>query len=122
MTAKAAPATEGMVALDVALLGRTYRVACRASERDELQEAVAFLDQRMRDIRDAGKVAGVDRIAVMAALNIAHDLLRARRTASAANIAPTTGATAIDDAPARRRILAMQSAIDHALAGFDKAS
>ena len=64
--------------LDVSILGREYRVACKESEREELLQAVQFLDHRMREIRDSGKVAGTERIAVMAALNIAHEVLRVR--------------------------------------------
>jgi cell division protein ZapA len=120
MTAKTAPAPERMVTLDVALLGRDYKVACKESERAELQDAVGFLDRRMREIRSAGKVAGADRIAVMAALNIAHELLRARAQAGAANVEPAKSHAAIDDAAARRRIGDMQSAIDDALAGFER--
>lgn len=119
MTAKSpAAGPERMVTLDVALLGRDYKVACKEAERAELQEAVTFLDRRMREIREGGKVAGADRIAVMAALNIAHELLRARAQAGATNIEPVKAPAAIDDAAARRRIDAMQSAIDEALAGF----
>ena len=72
------PATQPdrSITLDVTILGREFKVGCRESERPELMEAVAILDRRMREIRDAGKVNGTDRIAVMAALNIAHDLLR----------------------------------------------
>ena len=88
MTTKSAPAGDRAVTLDVALLGRDYKVACKESERAELQDAVAFLDKRMREIRDGGKVAGADRIAVMAALNIAHELLRAQAQAGAPNVAP----------------------------------
>jgi cell division protein ZapA len=85
-----------------------------------------MLDRRMREIRDAGKVTGGERIAVMAALNLAHELLRSRRAASrsarpaaeAAGIAAEGGA--IDDDAARRRIGAMRSAIDQALAGQEK--
>ena len=68
------------VTLDVTILGRDFKVACKEDERDELLEAVALLDRRMREIRDAGKVSGTDRIAVMAGLNIAHELLRERRS------------------------------------------
>ena len=57
MTTKSATAGDRAVTLDVALLGRDYKVACKESERAELQDAVAFLDQRMREIRDGGKVA-----------------------------------------------------------------
>ena len=72
------PATEKPVQLDVSILGRDYKVACRESERAELMQAVALLDGRMREIRDTGKIAAVDRIAVMAALNMANELLRSR--------------------------------------------
>ena len=122
MTTKSAPAGDRAVTLDVTLLGRDYKVACKESERAELQDAVAFLDQRMREIRDGGKVAGADRIAVMAALNIAHELLRARPQAGAPNVAPGKAHAAIDDTAARRRIGAMQSAIDEALAGAERPS
>jgi cell division protein ZapA len=121
MTARTAPAVDRPVTLDITLLGRDYKVACKESERSELLDAVTFLDRRMREIRDGGKVAGADRIAVMAALNIAHDLLRSRRDA-AANVAPENSAQPIDDSAARRRIQAMQSTIDQTLAGFEKTS
>ncbi len=80
--------TSGAVQLDVMILGREYRVACAEDERAALLEAVAFIDARMRDIRDSGKVSGVDRIAVMAALNIANELLRERKESSRAAAAP----------------------------------
>jgi cell division protein ZapA len=118
MTADPAPAGDAPVTLDVSLLGRDYKVTCRETERAQLMDAVGFLDRRMREIRDAGKIAGSERIAVMAALNITHDLLRARsdeRRPKGATTAP-----AIDDAAARRRIEAMHAAIDQALAGRDK--
>jgi len=98
--------------LDVSILGREYRVACKESERDELLQAVQYLDRRMREIRDAGKIAGTERIAVMAALNIAHELLRAR------SVAPAT--SGFDSAAIQRRISAMQTAIDRAMAEQEK--
>lgn len=98
--------------LDVSILGREYRVACRESERDELLQAVQFLDRRMREIRDSGKVAGSERIAVMAALNIAHELLRTKSGG------PTTGG--FDSTAIQRRISAMQTAIDRAMAEQEK--
>ena len=113
------PPGDGAVTLDVSLLGREYKVACKESERAALVDAVALLDRRMREIREGGKVAGAERIAVMAALNLAHDLLHERRAAPAAQVA--SSATAIDDAGLRRRIVNMQSAIDQVLAGQDKA-
>jgi len=107
----AAPAADRAVTLDVTLLGRDYKVACQEHERAELAEAVAFLDRRMREIRDGGKIAGVERIAVMAALNIANELLRARREPAA-----HSAVTPFDEASAQRRIDAMQDAIDQVLA------
>jgi len=104
--------------IDVTIFGRQYKVACNENERAELAEAVTYLDQKMREIRDRGKVAGVDRIAVMAALNIAHDLLRERQLSRAPVSSGT--ANAIDDDGARRRIQAMQAAIDQTLAGQEK--
>jgi cell division protein ZapA len=98
--------------LDVTILGRGYRVACKESERDELLQAVQFLDRRMREIRDSAKVAGAERIAVMAALNIAHELLRSKRAAPA-----TSG---FDSTAIQRRISAMQTAIDRAMAEQEK--
>lgn len=106
------------VTLDVAILGREFKVACRESERAELTEAVAFLDKRMREIRDAGKVSGTDRIALMAALNITHELLRDRRSGT---VGPSVvGQTPIDGESTRRRIESMQAAIDQLMAGQEK--
>jgi cell division protein ZapA len=118
------PSGERPVTLDVALLGREYKVACKDSERAELLDAVALLDRRMRDIRDGGKIVGTDRIAVMAALNLAHDLLRARKSGGVpapadANV-EATSSFAIDDAGARRRISAMRASIEEVLGGQDK--
>lgn len=113
--------SERTITLDVSLLGRDFKVACKESERAELGDAVALLDRRMREIREGGKIVGAERIAVMAALNLAHDLLRERRqsrpTAPSAQSSSTTGAIAVDDTALRRRIEAMHSALDIALAG-----
>jgi len=105
--------------LDVTILGRDFKVACKEDERDALMEAVALLDRRMREIRDAGKVSGTDRIAVMAGLNIAHDLLRERRASTITSAAPPPAAVgeSFDAEAARRRIQAMQATIDETLAG-----
>ena len=107
---------ERAVTLDVSLLGRDYKVGCRESERAELLDAVAFLDRRMREIREAGKGAATERVAVMAALNLAHELLRERHAPARAPAALTG---VIDDADVRRRIGVMHSAIDQVLAVGD---
>src|ERR1700704_1191808 len=103
------------ITLDVSILGRDYRVACRESERAELLQAVQFIDRRMREIRDSGKITGAERIAVRAGLNSAHELLRSRSGKGGA--AP---AASFDTSAIQRRISAMQSAIDRAMAEQDK--
>lgn len=67
------------VAVTVVILDREYRIACPEEEQPALMEAASHLDRRMREIRDSGKVVGLDRISVMAALNITHDYLQIRR-------------------------------------------
>ena len=64
-----------MIHLDVTLMGQPYRLGCKEGEQRALQEAVAFLDGKMCALRDAGKVKGNDRIAVMAAISMAAELL-----------------------------------------------
>ncbi len=70
------------VSVPVTILGKEYIVACPESQRAALVESAQLLDRQMRDIRDRGKVLGVDRIAVMAALNLAHQLIDLRERAS----------------------------------------
>ncbi|MGR9107318.1 MAG: cell division protein ZapA [Gammaproteobacteria bacterium] len=65
--------------VDIQVLGKSYRIACAEGEQEYLRESARYLDQKMREIRDSGKVAGLERIAVMAALNIAHELAQANR-------------------------------------------
>mgnify|MGYP002778102341 CR=1 FL=1 len=64
-----------MEQIEVRILDRDFRLAVAADEKGRVLEAVRLVDERMRAVRDAGKVAGVDRIAVMAALQLAHQLL-----------------------------------------------
>ena len=128
MTAKTTGSGERMVTLDVRLLDRDYKVACKDGEEAELLEAVAFLDQRMRDIREGSKASSVERTAVMAALNIAHEFLRDRSSPSADRAVTlprdervAVVPPAVIDAPAaRRRIANMRSAIDSVLAVQEK--
>jgi cell division protein ZapA len=88
--------------IDVSIMGREFRIACTDDERDALMQAVSYLDRKMCEIRDSGKIASVERIAVMAALNIAHELLTTR-----------TGGFDIGDF--KRRIDRMQEQIDQAV-------
>jgi cell division protein ZapA len=59
----------------VHILDKEYCIACPPGEHGNLESAAHYLDGKMREIRSSGKVIGADRIAVMAALNITHDLL-----------------------------------------------
>ena len=120
MTSRSPLPTERGVQLDIQILGRDYKVACKEHEREELLAAVWFLDKRMREIRDGGKISGADRIAVMAALNLANELLRERRSPEAAKTATRSSSAGVDGPDARRRIMAMQAAIDQTMAGQEK--
>lgn len=64
--------------IEVTVLDRKLRIACKEEERDDLLKAVQYLDAKMREIRDGGKVIGGERIAILAALNVAHELLSTR--------------------------------------------
>jgi cell division protein ZapA len=90
--------------LDVKILDKELRIACAEEEQKDLLEAVDFLDKRMRYIRDAGKLASVELIALMAALNITHELLGMKV------------GRGVDLGDFTRRINDMKSAIDTALA------
>ncbi|MDP3087903.1 MAG: cell division protein ZapA [Methylotenera sp.] len=85
--------------VDVNIMGREFTVSCTDEERPGLINAVNFLDKKMRDIRDSGKVIGVERIAIMAALNLSHELLNAK-------------SGNVDVGDIKRRISQMQDQID----------
>lgn len=72
MTLKTADDTEPVM---IRLLDQEYQVACSRLERDALLAAARYLDNKMKEIQKIGRVIGTDRIAVMAALNMAHELL-----------------------------------------------
>lgn len=99
---------EGAKTIEISLLGRSYKIACEEGERDALLEAVAYLDGKMSEIRKAGKVNGADRIAVMAALNIAHEFLSIKL------------GNGFDIGQAKRRISLIEAKLDEVLAQQDK--
>ncbi len=72
--------TEPYAQVNIKILEKEYQISCPASERAALVESADLLNRKMREIRDTGKVIGLDRIAVMAALNMANELLRSRST------------------------------------------
>lgn len=87
--------------VDVNIMGRDFTVSCTDEERPGLLNAVNFLDKKMRDIRDSGKVIGVERIAIMTALNLSYELLNSK-----------SGDVNVGDI--KRRLAMMQEQIDQA--------
>ena len=68
----------GNEAVNVRILDREYTVGVEPDERDSLMSAARLLEQRMRDVRGANRMAAIDRVAVLAALNLAHELQQLR--------------------------------------------
>lgn len=93
--------------MQISIMGREFRVACAPEEQKSLQEAVDYLNRKMQDIKDQGKITGIDRIAVMAALNISHEFLTAR----------VGGA---DVAEYKRRMQQLGMTLDQAMADQEK--
>ena len=92
--------------LQINVMGREFRVACPDNEQKGLLEAVDYLNKKMSEIRDNGKVIGLERIAIMAALNIAHELLSTRVGGG------------FDIAEVKRRMSHMETLLDQAM--FDQ--
>ncbi len=69
---------ESTAQVSIRILDKEYQVACPADERTDLLDSAEILNAKMREIRDSGRIVGIDRIAVMAALNMANDLLHAQ--------------------------------------------
>jgi len=70
--------TDHIAQVSVRILDKEYQVACPADERTDLLDSAEILNAKMREIRDTGRIVGLDRIAVMAALNMANDLIHAK--------------------------------------------
>jgi cell division protein ZapA len=70
--------SESAARVSVRILEKEYHIACPNEERADLLDSAELLNTRMREIRESGKVVGLDRIAVIAALNMAHELLQSR--------------------------------------------
>ncbi len=105
--------------LDITLLGKEYRVACPPEERDALLAAVAYVDEKMHDIAEKTKSNISERIAVMAALNIAHEHLSHKPAANETQqiIVSETG---LDFGAVKRRISDMEAKLEAVLAPQEK--
>lgn len=64
------------IQVSIRIMDKDYRIACQPHEQEGLRDSARMLDGKMREIRQTGRVIGSDRIAVMAALNIAYDLIK----------------------------------------------
>lgn len=104
--------------IDIALLGKEYRVACPPEERDALLAAVAFVDEKMHDIAEKTGSTISERIAVMAALNIAHEYLSQSPPSGEAGQYPALE-TGVDIGDVKRRISGMEARLDAVLAPQD---
>ena len=93
--------------MQVNIMGREFRVACAPDDQKALQEAVEYLNRKMHEIKEQGKVNGLDRLAIMAALNIAHEFLTMRLGS-------------FDVSEFKRRMASIETTLDQALADQEK--
>lgn len=93
--------------MQISIMGRDFRVACAPDEQKSLQEAVDFLNGKMQAIKDQGKINGLDRIAIMAALNISHEFLSSK-------------VGNFDVSEFKRRMNSIESTLDQAMADQEK--
>lgn len=96
------------IRLDVTIMGQNYTLTCSKEEEATLREAVTYLDGKMSAIRDAGKIKGNDRIAVMASIAIAAELLLTKSTDG-----PFSGMTISE---IKQQLASMHTTLDSALA------
>ena len=89
--------------LQITIMGREFRVACPENEQASLLEAVDYLNRKMLEIRDGGKIIGLERIAIMAALNMAHEMLTMKVGGG------------FDMGDVKRRMARMETVIDQAM-------
>ena len=94
---------EDVVPVTIRILDKEYQIACSDEERNSLLDSAQYLDNKMKEIRNSGKVIGSERVAVMAALNIAHDFLQTRLHAE--------NSTSVDT----KRIKTLQDKVETAL-------
>jgi cell division protein ZapA len=93
--------------MQINVMGREFRVACTPEEQKALLEAVDYLNRKMQEINDQGKITGLERIAIMAALNISHEFL-------------TTRIGNFDVSEFKRRMAGIETTLDQALADQEK--
>jgi cell division protein ZapA len=109
-------------AITISVMGRDFRVATSSAGEKHMLEAVEYLNQRMKEVRDTGKVVGGERIAIMAALNITLEHFTKLSTAAVpqviSNVALLRGA--VDESAVKRRIENLDNMIERAISDQDK--
>ncbi len=112
-------------AITISVMGRDFRVATSSAGEKHMLESVEYLNQRMKEVRDTGKVVGNERIAIMAALNITLEHFTKLSTAATApqaqvisNVALLRGA--VDESAVKRRIENLDNMIERAISDQDK--
>ena len=93
--------------MQISIMGREFRVACEPGEQKALLEAVDYLNRKMQEIKEQGKITGLDRIAIMAALNISHEFM-------------TTRIGNFDVSEIKRRMMNIEATLDQAFAEQEK--
>nr|WP_277624033.1 cell division protein ZapA [Undibacterium sp. TS12] len=101
-----------IIQVDVNIMGQSYKLSCREGEDRALREAAAYLDGKMSAIRDAAKVKGTDRIAVMAALSMTTELLATK--------SPEGPLSGLSLAEVKQKISEMHETMDQALTPQEK--
>lgn len=91
--------TDSSKAVDIKIMGRQFTIACTEDEHADLLSAVSYLNKKMSEISESGKVIGVEKIAIMAALNLSHELLNIK-------------SGNVDVGDVKRRLNAMHESID----------
>jgi cell division protein ZapA len=108
----------------VSVMGREFRLAAPAGEERQLLASVDLLNRKMKEIKDTGKVVGNERIAIMAALNLAHEHLHYLRAGDSiltnAPAASSASGGAVDEAYVRGRINAFESILEKAVTDQEK--
>ena len=97
------------IPVNITILDREYQIACSEEEYAPLLESARYLDEKMREVKAGGRIIELDRIAVITALNITHELVQARR-----------GGLADEEVEVSARLVEMQHKIDQALADDEK--
>ena len=112
--------TKDAKGVTINVMGREFRVAAPGGEERQLVASVEFLNKKMREIRDTGKVVGNERIAIMAALNIAHEFLQLQAEGAGGGKGAKSAPSDADTELVRRKMDEFDGIIEKALADQEK--